>query len=186
MKLDDRSGLVDRARHLPSPNCDDRPPGQDVEVLVIHSISLPPGHYGGREIEDFFCNRLDCTSHPYFAGIRDLRVSAHFLVRRDGSLLQFVPVHRRAWHAGISTCLGREAVNDFSLGIELEGTDRDPFEAAQYQVLAELTRCLSTRWPALGPARVFGHADIAPGRKTDPGSGFDWQRYLALAWPDHD
>lgn len=184
MKLDPGTGLVDRARYVPSPNCDDRPAGQDVEVLVVHCISLPPGRYGGSGIEELFCNRLDPAAHPYFREICGLRVSAHFLLRRDGGLVQFVPVHRRAWHAGVSRCLGRDRVNDFSIGIELEGTDDSPFEPAQYEVLARLTRCLAQRWPALGPGRVFGHSDVAPGRKSDPGPAFDWQRYLSLSWPD--
>ncbi|MCG6871572.1 MAG: 1,6-anhydro-N-acetylmuramyl-L-alanine amidase AmpD [Gammaproteobacteria bacterium] len=176
------SGWTTGARRAVSPNCDDRPAGCVPEVLVIHSISLPPDCFGGPEIEDFFHNRLDCDAHPYFDELRQLRVSSHFLVRRDGELVQFVPVTRRAWHAGESVCEGRNAVNDFSVGIELEGGERGTFEPAQYRRLVELSRSLMTAWPAITPRRVYGHADIAPGRKTDPGPGFDWIAYFrALA-----
>jgi len=179
--LDIATGQVDGARQVPSPNHDERPAAAGIEVMVIHSISLPPGVFGGPEIEDFFQNRLDHAAHPFFAGIRDLRVSAHFLVRRDGELVQFVPVLRRAWHAGKSCCLGRDAVNDFSIGIELEGCDEQSFTEAQYITLEALTAALLAAIPALSAERVYGHADISPGRKTDPGPYFDWERYrLAL------
>ncbi len=180
--VDPASGLVSGIRYVPSPNCDARPAGMAVEVLVIHAISLPPGEFGGPAIEQLFCNRLDAAAHPSFRGIADLRVSAHFLIRRDGEAIQFVPVSRRAWHAGQSSCLGRARVNDFSVGIELEGTDEIPFAPAQYTVLAELTRRLVELFPAINRERVFGHADIAPGRKTDPGPHFDWARYRRLAF----
>jgi len=147
-----------------------------VDLLVVHNISLPPRVYGGGAIEDLFLNRLDPDGHPYFASIRALRVSAHFLVRRDGELVQFVPCSKRAWHAGISSFQGRERCNDFSIGVELEGSDDDPFEAVQYEVLAGLVRTLRTRYPL---AHLAGHSDIAPDRKTDPGPCFDWQRLLA-------
>jgi AmpD protein len=172
----DRSGRVRAARQAPSPNCDARPRGVPVDLLVVHNISLPPRVYGGGAIEDLFLNRLDADAHPYFASIRALRVSAHFLVRRDGELVQFVPCSKRAWHAGVSSFQGRERCNDFSIGVELEGSDDDPFEAVQYEVLAGLARTLRTRYPIV---HLAGHSDIAPGRKTDPGPCFDWQRLLA-------
>lgn len=169
-------GWVAGARHLPSPNCDARPPCAAVNLLVIHNISLPPGEFGGPGIVDLFLNRLDAAAHPYYAGIAALRVSAHFLIRRDGDLLQFVPCTMRAWHAGVSRWRDRERCNDFSLGIELEGTDAMPFTDAQYTCLAALTRVLRERYPLQDMA---GHSDIAPGRKTDPGPCFDWARLIA-------
>jgi len=158
---------------IASPNCDERPPGAKVEVVVIHNISLPPGEFGGPHIEDLFSNRLHPGAHPYFAGIAHLKVSAHFLVRRDGQVIQFVDTDRRAWHAGVSRWNGRERVNDFSIGIELEGTDDRPFEDAQYAALNALLARLRERYGALP---LTGHSDIAPGRKTDPGPCFDWSR----------
>jgi AmpD protein len=161
-------------RHVASPNVDDRPDTCTVDLLVIHNISLPPDDFGGPWIEDLFLNRLDPDAHPYFATIAGLRVSAHLLVRRDGSAIQFVALDRRAWHAGPSTFEGRERCNDFSIGIELEGSDHRPFEPAQYRTLARLTREVMAYFPAIGPERIVGHSDIAPGRKTDPGACFDW------------
>lgn len=158
-------------RVVDSPNQDERPAGVDISLVVLHSISLPPGQFGGDHIERLFTNRLDPSAHPYFGEIHSLRVSAHFLVRRDGELVQFVPVARRAWHAGVSSWRGRSRCNDFSIGIELEGTDDGPFEHAQYATLAPLLR-------SLGARAVAAHSDIAPGRKTDPGTGFDWDRLL--------
>jgi AmpD protein len=166
---------------VPSPNCDDRPDGEAVSLLVVHSISLPPGVFGGDAIERFFTNRLDPAAHPYFEGIRDLRVSAHFLVRRNGELIQFVPVGRRAWHAGESLWRGRKRCNDFSVGVELEGTDDASFAPAQYAGLVELIRALRSSLPTLS---VAAHSDIAPARKTDPGSFFEWRRCLALVARD--
>lgn len=180
MKADPVSGLVEGARYMPSPNCDERPDGAMAEVLVIHSISLPPGQFGGLGIEQFFCNTLDPEEHPFYQEIRDLRVSAHLLIRRNGEVVQFVPLHRRAWHAGQSCCDGRTRVNDFSIGIELEGADHQPFEPVQYQVLAELTRAIRQIYPRITPDRIYGHSDIAPGRKTDPGPYFDWERYRMM------
>ena len=177
MQVDVVSGLVDGARFVPSPNCDARPLGAVPEVLVLHAISLPPGQFSGRAVELFFCNLLDPTEHPYYEQIKDLRVSAHLLLRRDGELLQFVPLHLRAWHAGVSQCEGRARVNDFSIGVELEGGDDVPFEEAQYRALTELTETLLRVYPAITPARIYGHSDVAPGRKTDPGPHFDWPRY---------
>lgn len=175
-QLDRASGLLTPARFVPSPNCDRRPKGVEIDVLVLHAISLPPGCYDGDFIEQFFTNRLNFNAHPYFAELRSLKVSAHFLIRRSGALLQFVPTHRRAWHAGESNFRGREQVNDFSLGIELEGCDEEPFAAAQYEALADLVRLLMDGYPAIRPDHIVGHSDIAPGRKTDPGRCFDWNR----------
>ena len=180
MKADLVSGLVEGVRYIPSPNCDPRPDGMAPEVLIIHSISLPPGEFGGPGIEQLFCNRLDPQEHPYYQEIKDLQVSAHLLIRRGGEVIQFVPLHLRAWHAGQSGCEGRTRVNDFSIGIELEGTEDQPFESAQYQTLADLTRAIMQIYPAITPERVYGHADIAPGRKADPGPFFDWQRYRTM------
>ncbi len=179
LHLTDR-GLIEGVRYLPSPNCDERPQGSAVELLVIHAISLPPGEFGGPGIIELFLNRLDPKGHPYYATIAELRVSAHFLIRRGGELIQFVPCEKRAWHAGASSWRGRERCNDFSVGIELEGTDDTPFEDAQYRALAALTRALQARYPIAG---VVGHSDIAPGRKADPGPHFDWARCRALLAP---
>jgi AmpD protein len=158
-----------------SPNQDDRPAGSAVTLVVLHSISLPPGEYGGDGIERLFTNRLDPAAHPYFKEIHALKVSSHFLVRRDGEVVQFVPVERRAWHAGASSWRGRGRCNDFSVGIELEGGDAAPFAEVQYQELARLIRELQRAIPLRD---VAGHSEIAPGRKTDPGPGFDWPRLL--------
>ena len=177
MKIDVRTGLVEGVRYIPSPNCDDRPPGAGIDVLVIHSISLPPGQFGGPGIEQLFCNRLDPEAHPYYREIHQLEVSAHLLIQRDGAMYQFVPLHQRAWHAGQSCCDGRTRVNDFSIGIELEGADDVPFEDAQYRTLGDITQALMQVYPAITPARIYGHADISPGRKTDPGPHFNWARY---------
>jgi N-acetyl-anhydromuramoyl-L-alanine amidase len=171
-------GLAAGVPFIGSPNCDERPPGASIELIVIHAISLPPGEFGGPGIEQFFLNRLDPAAHAYYAGITGLRVSAHFLVRRDGAIMQFVPCAKRAWHAGESSWQGRSRCNDFSIGIELEGTDDVPFENAQYESLARLTQALGAAYPI---SAVAGHSDIAPGRKTDPGPHFDWSRIRALA-----
>lgn len=175
MRIDD-SGLLEGARYIPSPNCDARPEGCAVELLVIHTISLPPGEFGGEGVIELFTNRLAPAAHPYYETIKDLKVSAHFLVRRDGEIVQFVPCGLRAWHAGVSSWRGRERCNDFSIGVELEGTDDTPFTDAQYEALAALTRVLTSRYPI---AAAVGHTDIAPGRKTDPGPHFDWPRFRA-------
>jgi AmpD protein len=166
--------------HQTSVNADERPPGTEVDLLVIHNISLPPGEFGGDNIMDLFLNRLDPEAHPYFAEIAHLRVSAHLLIRRDGSAVQFVALDRRAWHAGESSFCGRERCNDFSVGIELEGSDETPYTEAQYRQLGSLTVQVRSLFPALGPDRIVGHSDIAPGRKTDPGPHFDWPRYHRL------
>jgi AmpD protein len=182
---DPATGLVRYARQVSSPNYDARPEKADIEALIIHAISLPPHIYGGNFVEQFFCNQLEKEAHPYFAEIAEIKVSSHFFIHRSGELVQFVPVHQRAWHAGASCCMGREAVNDFSIGIELEGCDDDTFEDAQYQTLIKLTHTLISAIPTLSAKHIYGHADIAPGRKTDPGPGFDWQIYrLALSSQD--
>jgi AmpD protein len=175
----DISGYAHPAEHCPSPHADERPPGSGVDLLVIHAISLPPGEYGGPWIRQFFQGKLAPDEHPYFASIASLRVSSHFLIERDGTLVQFVATEKRAWHAGVSSFLGRERCNDFSVGVELEGCDDDGFTAAQYDVLVALSLALQRRYPAMLPERCVGHQDIAPGRKTDPGPGFDWRRFLA-------
>jgi AmpD protein len=175
----DADGRVRHARWVPSPNADERPPGIEPDLLVIHNISLPPGDFGGPWIEQLFCNRLDPAAHPFFATLAGLRVSAHLLIRRDGRLLQFVELQRRAWHAGRSSFHGRPECNDYGIGIELEGSDEVPFEDAQYERLAQITALIRARYPRITWERITGHADIAPGRKTDPGPAFDWMRYRA-------
>jgi N-acetyl-anhydromuramoyl-L-alanine amidase len=173
----DTQGLVRGARHIPSPNCDDRPAGSPIDLLVIHHISLPPGEFGGPGIVDLFTNRLDPAVHPFYSSIAGRRVSAHFLIRRDGELIQFVPCGRRAWHAGESSWQSRSRCNDFSIGVELEGTGESPYTDAQYERLAALTRALKARYPI---AHIVGHSDVAPGRKGDPGPSFEWARYRAM------
>ena len=175
MQLDPDSGWCDGVRHCPSPNFNVRPQGE-VSLLVIHNISLPPGQFGTGKVQQFFQNRLPAHEHPYFAGIAQLTVSAHFLIERDGAVTQFVSCNHRAWHAGQSLYAGRENCNDFSIGIELEGTDELPFTDAQYLALGELTQRLLRAYPQMSVERICGHSDIAPGRKTDPGPCFDWAR----------
>jgi AmpD protein len=172
----DADGWLAAAARLPSPNCDARPEGRAIELIVIHNISLPPGVFDGNAVVDLFTNRLDWDAHPYFQQIRGLKVSAHFFIRRDGSLIQFVPCSLRAWHAGVSSWQGCERCNDFSLGIELEGSDDQPFTDAQYATLVPLVQQLKRAYPIRA---VVGHSDIAAGRKTDPGPHFDWQRLHA-------
>ena len=171
------------AEQVPSPNCDERPSGATLDLIVIHNISLPPKQYGNGNIQRLFCNQLDCTSHPYFKDLQTLRVSAHLLVNREGDLSQFVPFHRRAWHAGISAYRGREACNDFSIGIELEGSDDESFTDSQYSTLIAAVQCLLDGDTSLSADAIVGHSDIAPGRKTDPGPAFDWQRFRAGLYP---
>jgi len=173
----DADGLVPRARFIPSPNFDERPDPVSITLAVIHGISLPPGVFGGAGIVELFTNRLDPNADPYYESIVDLRVSAHFVILRTGELLQFVACTKRAWHAGASVWQGRERCNDFSLGIELEGTDTTPYSAIQYRMLARLLKALHRRYPF---RHVVGHSDIAPGRKTDPGPAFDWPRLERL------
>ena len=175
-RVDPLSGLMGGARFTPSPHCDARPPGVAIDLLVIHGISLPPGEFGGPWIEQLFLGSLPRNAHPYFREIANPRVAAHLLIRRDGALLQFVPFTERAWHAGDSSFEGRTACNDFSVGIELEGTDHVAYTDAQYAELAAVSRALMHAYPGITPARIVGHSDIAPGRKTDPGPAFDWPR----------
>ena len=170
-------GWLQQAKRLPSPNCGPRPAACEPELLVIHNISLPPGCYGGDCIERLFTNCLDWEEHPYFDEIRGVEVSAHLLVRRSGALQQFVGFRERAWHAGKSCYEGRDNCNDFSIGIELEGVDDEPYTDGQYVALAAVTVLLIEHYPALDANRIVGHSDIAPGRKTDPGPAFDWSRY---------
>ncbi len=181
MHYDPATGLIEGTEFIPSPNFDERPEGGIPEVLIVHAISLPPGEFGGEEVERFFCNQLDCTTHPFYREIEGMRVSSHLFIRRDGSVVQFVPLNKRAWHAGVSECEGRTNVNDFSVGIELEGCDELPFEDEQYRALAAVTRLLFEYFPDMNPDRIYGHSDVAPGRKTDPGPCFDWRRFRALA-----
>ncbi len=173
----DPAGLVAGAAQVPSPHRDERPPGTVVDLVVIHNISLPPGEFGGPAVVDLFTGRLDIGAHPWFDRLAGVRVSAHFLVRRGGELLQFVGCGDRAWHAGRSEWRGRTRCNDFSIGVELEGTDDQPFTPAQYATLAALTDALHAAYPI---ADIVGHSDIAPDRKTDPGPHFDWERYRAM------
>lgn len=173
------AGWLLGARRVPSQNCDERPADETIQLVVIHAISLPPNEFGGPGIVQLFTNCLDPVAHPYFREIEGLRVSAHLLVRRDGELIQFVPCARRAWHAGASNWRGRENCNNFSIGIELEGCDRLPFEDAQYLTLNHVLGELRRRYPI---AAVVGHSDIAPGRKTDPGPCFDWRRLRDAPW----
>lgn len=170
----DVNGRVDAARFVASGNCDERPPGEVITLLVLHNISLPPGEFGGDGVVHLFTNELDYDAHPYYRTLVDMRVSAHFLIRRSGELLQFVPCSMRAWHAGVSVWRGRSSCNDYSIGIELEGADDVPYAEAQYRVLAELTQALRAAYPITD---VVGHCDIAPSRKSDPGPSFDWLRF---------
>ncbi|QEZ47830.1 1,6-anhydro-N-acetylmuramyl-L-alanine amidase AmpD [Cupriavidus oxalaticus] len=176
--LPDADGWVPAARRVPSPNFDQRPPGMPVDLVVLHNISLPPGQFGSGDIEAFFQNRLDPDKHPFFATIHQVQVSAHFLVTRQGELVQFVPCTQRAWHAGQSDFFGRTRCNDFSIGIEIEGCDDLPFTPAQYDTVAALVPALMAAYPVRA---IAGHSDIAPGRKTDPGPHFDWDRLAAGA-----
>ncbi len=174
--IDSCTGLAASARQVLSPHFDARPVGVTPDLLVIHGISLPPAEFGGAWVERFFCGNLPVERHAFFASIAQLTVSSHFFVRRDGQLVQFVPLQARAWHAGVSSYEGRSGCNDFGIGVELEGTDDLPYESAQYQTLIALTQAIRQIFPAITAARVVGHADIAPGRKTDPGPAFDWPR----------
>lgn len=168
--------LLAEACHIPSPNQDDRQTPDDLSLIVIHCISLPPGQFGTEGVTQLFTNTLDPAGHPYYAGIAQLRVSAHLLIRRTGELIQYVPFNRRAWHAGVSSYDGREVCNDFSIGIELEGTDNSPYEDIQYQQLNAVIEALLETYPTLKRERITGHEHIAPLRKTDPGPFFEWER----------
>jgi len=176
MKLDTNKAWLEGVRHHLSPHYDERPKGVEIELLVIHAISLPPGQFGGSFIDQLFTHRLNKNEHPYFVDIADLRVSAHLLIRRLGEITQYVSFQQRAWHAGVSTFAGRSRCNDFSIGIELEGCDDVAYTDEQYQQLAQVINILQQTWPVLTRDRIVGHCDIAPGRKTDPGQAFDWGR----------
>lgn len=178
--IDTDSGWLRAARRVQSPNFDPRPAGILPELIVVHGISLPPDEFGGPWIDRLFTNTLSPAEHPYFEKIKDLKVSSHLLIRRDGEPVQYVSFHERAWHAGASSYQGRERCNDFSVGIELEGTDEIPYEPAQYRVLSTVILAMCEAYPSLSLTRIAGHSDIAPGRKTDPGPAFDWQRLYAL------
>jgi N-acetyl-anhydromuramoyl-L-alanine amidase len=186
LRIDLDNGLMRGARQVASPNHDARPPGVEADLIVVHGISLPPGEFGGPWIDRLFTNTLPPEVHPYFAEVGPLRVSSHVVIERDGAVTQYVRFTERAWHAGTSSYQGREACNDFSVGVELEGTDTLPYEAAQYAALAEVVTALCVAYPRLSPHRLVGHSDIAPGRKTDPGPAFDWpraRRLIAAAAP---
>ena len=170
------AGWLAAARRVESPNYNARPAGSRPELIVVHGISLPPGCYGGGDIESFFCNSLNTDQHPYFAEISGLKVSAHFLIYRSGELVQFVDTENRAWHAGVSEWRGRQNCNDFSIGIELEGCDDEPYADCQYLVLNQLIQALQNQYPLIQRGAIVGHCEIAPGRKTDPGPAFDWSR----------
>jgi AmpD protein len=173
------TGWLQGVRLLPSPNFNERPVNAEIDLLVIHNISLPPGEFGGDHVDALFCNTLDCSAHPYFDILRDLRVSAHFFINRAGNVTQYVSLYDRAWHAGTSQWNGRNDCNNFSIGIELEGADATPYADTQYASLTGLTKILLQCCPAITSERIVGHNDIAPGRKTDPGEAFDWQRFRA-------
>ncbi|MBK1640967.1 N-acetylmuramoyl-L-alanine amidase [Chromatium okenii] len=177
----DDDGWLQMAQRRSSPNYTARPLNTPIDLLVIHNISLPPGEFGGNWIDDFFLNQLNPTAHPYFATIAHLEVSAHCLIRRDGCLMQYVSFHHRAWHAGRSSFQGRDRCNDYSIGIELEGTDEIPFTAAQYDCLNTCIALIQQQYPAITAERIVGHSDIAPGRKTDPGAAFLWERIGLIA-----
>ena len=180
-RVDAETGLIHPARLVLSPNRDARPRAAGPEMLILHGISLPPGEFGGPEVEQLFCNELDWDAHPYFDAIRGLEVSAHLFIRRDGSLLQFVPFSERAWHAGASFFRGRARCNDFSLGIELEGEDETAYDERQYAVLVQVITAICSAYPGISARDIAGHCDVAPGRKRDPGPAFDWLRlYDAL------
>lgn len=180
LQVDLDSGLMRGVRYVASPNYDSRPSGVEAELIVVHGISLPPGEFGGPWIDHLFNNTLPPEVHPYFAEIAALRVSTHIFIRRDGALTQYVKFTDRAWHAGRSSYCGREACNDFSIGIELEGTDTLAYDPLQYQALAGVVAALCAAYPRLAPARLVGHSDISPGRKTDPGPAFDWPQARRL------
>lgn len=179
MNINTSTGLLEKCTQCHSPNKDARPENTAIDLVVVHSISLPPGEYGGNAIEQFFQNQLDKDQHPYFAEIHTLEVSSHVLIKRTGEIVQFVPFNERAWHAGQSNYQGRERCNDFSIGIELEGTDTDMFEDIQYSQLGHLIASLQKAYPLISD-NITGHCDIAPGRKQDPGIGFDWEKLKTL------
>lgn len=180
MQIDVTSGLINEARQQPSPNCDLRVDESDISLIVVHGISLPPGEYGADYIDQLFTNKLNPNEHPYFKEIAGLKVSSHLLVRRDGELVQYVPLQQRAWHAGVSCYNNCENCNDFSIGIELEGEDDTPYTNIQYEVLSNVIKSLIATYPKLNKKTIAGHSDIAPGRKTDPGDAFEWEHLNSL------
>ena len=180
MNINLTTGLLDSVRFLPSPHCDERPANVAIDLVVIHGISLPPAQFGNGTIEKFFCGHLDFSEHPYFATLSTLKVSAHLLITRQGEIIQFVPLTQRAWHAGQSFFEGREQCNNFSIGIELEGTDEIAYEKIQYQQLANVLRSLMKAYPGICRKNIVGHSDIAPSRKTDPGPAFRWNELDSL------
>jgi len=171
-------GWLESAQKVVSPHFNSRPESSEVSLLVIHNISLPPNQFKGNYVEEFFSGNLNHREHEYFHGIKDLKVSSHFYIRRDGQIIQFVPIDKRAWHAGVSSFEGSENCNDFSIGIEMAGGDHIPYTSKQYLALKFLTLAIKERFPKITSDRIVGHCDIAPGRKTDPGRSFDWERYL--------
>lgn len=178
--VDTVTGWLNGARRVPSPNFNERPVGTNIDLLIIHNISLPPGQFGGRYVEHFFTNQLTWDEHPFFETIQDVKVSSHLFIRRKGEVVQFVPFNMRAWHAGQSCFGDRESCNDFSIGIELEGADEVAYKEKQYVALAAVTKALMQAYPGITPERIVGHSDVAPERKTDPGIAFDWTRYRYL------
>jgi N-acetyl-anhydromuramoyl-L-alanine amidase len=180
MKINPATSLIDGITFHASPNCNPRPANTNIDLLVIHNISLPPNEFGGDYIDAFFTNQLDYSAHPYFKTLTELRVSAHLLIHRDGEIIQYVPFYKRAWHAGESVFAGRANCNDFSIGIELEGADDIAYTMPQYQRLAEVTKLLQQHYPQITQDRIVGHSDIAPGRKTDPGLAFDWKYFRSI------
>ncbi len=179
-RLDFATGLFAGAKLSPSPNVNRRPKTINIDLLVIHNISLPPGEFGGSAVEEFFLNQLNCDSLLAYQDIKDLKVSSHLFIRRDGSVIQFVPLHLRAWHAGVSSFKGRENCNDFSIGIELEGTDTEPYTMIQYDHLVKITAEIMEHYSGITKERIVGHQTIAPNRKTDPGPSFKWDYFFTL------
>ncbi len=179
MRVDENNRLIP-ARQVESPNCDDRPAGESVGLVVIHAMSLPPGEFGGSYIDELFTNSIDLQAHPSFESLDGVRVSSHLVVDRNGQVTQYVPFHRRAWHAGVSEYQGRVNCNDFSIGIELEGTESEPFADVQYTRLASILQALMARYPSISAGRIVGHSEVARGRKWDPGPQFDWQRLMRM------
>ena len=178
-KINEETGLLEEAIQIESPNCDSRPSGTEISLIVIHGISLPPAEFGGGYIEQFFSNNLDTSQHPYFEEIKDVQVSSHLLIERTGTVKQFVPFNKRAWHAGVSQFKNQDCCNDFSIGIELEGTDDIEYSNLQYDVLGQVCKSLLSSYSSILEENIVGHCDIAPGRKTDPGESFDWERFQA-------
>lgn len=180
MQVNLSTGLIEGINFIPSPNFNQRPENCAIDLLVIHGISLPPGEFGGDAVIAFFTNTLNYDAHSYYASLKDMKVSSHLFIRRDGAIIQFVPFHLRAWHAGVSNFQGRENCNDFAIGVELEGTDDIPYAAAQYEQLVQVIHALQKAYPNITAQRIVGHSDIAPGRKTDPGPAFDWQQLQGI------